>query len=41
MPLVAATLWQFAASGFAWYVGNVGHYRLVYGLLGAMIILTV
>ncbi|MBN1661798.1 MAG: YihY/virulence factor BrkB family protein [Anaerolineae bacterium] len=39
--LVAATVWQLAASGFAWYVSNVGRYRLIYGSLGAIIILMV
>jgi membrane protein len=38
--LVVASLWQIAASAFAWYVGSgLARYQLVYGSLGTIIAL--
>lgn len=38
---VAAVLWFVATAGFAWYVKNLARYNVVYGALGAGIILLV
>ncbi len=38
---VAAIMWFLATGGFAWYVKNMGRYNVVYGALGAGIILLV
>lgn len=36
---LATTLWMIATVGFAWYVAHFGHYNLLYGSIGAVIIL--
>jgi membrane protein len=39
--IVATVLWLLATSGFAWYAGNIGHYNVMYGSIGAGIALLV
>jgi membrane protein len=39
--ILATFLWLLATSGFAWYAGNIGHYNVMYGSIGAGIALLV
>lgn len=39
--VIAAVGWQVISLGFAYYVGNFGHYETTYGSLGGVIILMV
>jgi membrane protein len=39
--ILATALWLGATAGFAWYVRNIGHYNVMYGSIGAGIVLLV
>jgi membrane protein len=38
---LATILWLAATTGFAWYVGNIANYNVLYGSIGAVIALMV
>jgi membrane protein len=38
---VATTLWLAATLGFAWYVGHIAHYNILYGSIWAVIVLLI
>lgn len=38
---LATVLWLLATTGFAWYVGNIANYNVLYGSIGAVIALMV
>ena len=38
---LATVLWLLATTGFAWYVGNIANYNVLYGSIGAVIALIV
>ena len=39
--ILATILWLLATSGFAWYVGHLAHYNVMYGSIGTAIALMV
>jgi membrane protein len=39
--LIATVMWMVATAGFGWYVTNIARYNVIYGALGAGIILLV
>jgi membrane protein len=39
--VLATVFWLLATSGFAWYTRNIAHYNVMYGSIGAVIVLLV
>ncbi len=39
--LVATVLWLLATAGFAWYVGHVAHYNILYGSIWTVVVLLI
>jgi membrane protein len=39
--ILATVLWLLATSGFAWYIGHLAHYNVMYGSIGTVIALSV
>jgi membrane protein len=39
--ILATVLWLIATSGFAWYTRHIAHYNVMYGSVGAIIVLLV
>jgi membrane protein len=38
---LATALWLLATLGFAWYVRNIANYNVLYGSIGAVIVLLI